>query len=300
MPGPILTRRSFLLATAGLTVAAACGGGDDGEETGGATSTTTTVAEGDGRRLSVLRYFPDGTLVAGTTQRLVYGIGDSEGVPVEDVPAELRGVISLNGRQVTEVTAPRRGKGLPRPYFAFRTELEEPGVYDIDFDLEGISQASPFTLVETPQLATPGAGDPMVPVVTPTLADDRGVTPICTAEPVCPLHELPLSAALEAKRPVAFIISTPAFCQLAVCGPVLDVLLSHRDRVGDRVQMVHAEVYVNPEQSLDETTEAVKAYKLPSEPVLFLAGADGVIQTRLDNIFDEDEVGEALDQVTAG
>jgi hypothetical protein len=104
-----------------------------------------------------------------------------------------------------------------------------------------------------------------------------------------------LTAAMGEGKPLALIIATPAFCQTAVCGPVLDVLLSHRDRMGDRVRMVHAEVYVNPEESLNETTEAVKAYKLPFEPVLFLAAADGTIRARLDNIFDEVEVGEGLD-----
>jgi hypothetical protein len=58
--------------------------------------------------------------------------------------------------------------------------------------------------------------------------------------------------------------------------------------------MVHAEVYKNPEKSLDELTEAVDAYQLTYEPVLFLAGADGVIRTRLDNLWDEVEVGAAL------
>ena len=307
MPRPILTRRSFLLATAGVAAAAACGGGDDGGATATSpTSTTSAGGSGDGNgegngggKLSVLRYFPDGTIVAGTAQRLVYGIGDAQGVPVEDVPAELAAVISRDGEEVAEVTAVRRAKGVPRPYYAFRTELAEPGLYDITFDLEG-TEPSPFTVVETPRLDTPGPGDRMIPVVTPTVADDRGVTPICTAEPVCPLHGMTLTAALEAKRPVAFLISTPAFCQLAVCGPVLDVLLSHRARLGDRVQMLHAEVYVDPEQSLQETTEAVKAYQLPSEPVLFLAGADGVITERLDSIFDEDEVGEALDALLGG
>ncbi|MGH2683889.1 MAG: hypothetical protein ACRDJP_00290, partial [Actinomycetota bacterium] len=127
----------------------------------------------------------------------------------------------------------------------------------------------------------------------------RGVTPICTQEPICPLHDVTLSAALSEGRPVALLIATPAFCQTAVCGPVLDVLLSHRERVADQVRLVHAEVYVNPEESLNETTEAVKAYRLPFEPVFFVADATGTITARLDYIFDEVEVGEALDAVLA-
>ena len=38
----------------------------------------------------------------------------------------------------------------------------------------------------------------------------------------------------------------------------------------------------------------MQAYHLTFEPVLYLAGADGVIQTRLDSIFDTNELRDAL------
>jgi hypothetical protein len=41
-------------------------------------------------------------------------------------------------------------------------------------------------------------------------------------------------------------------------------------------------------------TEAVKAYELPFEPVLYVAGADGVIRARLDSIYDGTELGAVL------
>jgi hypothetical protein len=56
--------------------------------------------------------------------------------------------------------------------------------------------------------------------------------------------------------------------------------------------MLHAEVYT------DETTETlapvIDAYGLTFEPTLFLAGADGTIVARLDNIYDTTELVERL------
>ena len=34
-----------------------------------------------------------------------------------------------------------------------------------------------------------------------------------------------LAQALTEKRPLALLVATPAFCQISICGPVLDVLL---------------------------------------------------------------------------
>src|SRR3546814_11078234 len=68
-------------------------------------------------------------------------------------------------------------------------------------------------------------GDAIPAVATPPPTDARGVNPICTAEPACPLHDVSLADALGEGRPIALLVATPAFCQIAICGPVLDVLL---------------------------------------------------------------------------
>ena len=53
-----------------------------------------------------------------------------------------------------------------------------------------------------------------------------------------------LTDALAAGKPIAYLIGTPAFCQIGVCGPVLDFLLDGQTGSdGDQFAMVHAEVY---------------------------------------------------------
>ena len=42
--------------------------------------------------------------------------------------------------------------------------------------------------------------------------------------------------------PLAVLVSTPAFCQTAICGPVLDLFVAARDAHPD-VTFVHVEVY---------------------------------------------------------
>src|SRR3546814_12918171 len=83
-------------------------------------------------------------------------------------------------------------------------------------------------------------GDAIPAVATPTPTDARGVNPICTAEPACPLHDVSLADALGEGRPIALLVATPAFCQIAICRPVLALLLeapggnrSEQRRVGN-------------------------------------------------------------------
>ncbi len=260
----------------------------------------------------LVRFFSDGVLAAGTPQRLPFGLGDANGVLTTGGPEQLEmDVIDSSGAVVTTATVPRHAEGLVRPYWPLSLELTTPGIYTASVDTGAATATAAFTISPAEQVAIPKVGDQLIAVDTPTVTDARGVTPICTRDPACPLHEVTLTEALASGRPVAVLIGTPAYCQTGTCGPVLDVLLAQRDLHPD-VVMVHAEIYKDPERALSssatattgsgadlgEVTEAVKAYELPFEPVLYAAGADGVIRARLDSIYDGTELGAVLAELS--
>jgi len=88
------------------------------------------------------------------------------------------------------------------------------------------------------------------------------------------------------------LVATPAYCQTAICGPVLDLLLAEHTKRADFV-MVHAEVYTD--DTISTPAPAVTAYHLNFEPCLFVANAKGAITARLDSIWDASELTAALD-----
>ena len=101
---------------------------------------------------------------------------------------------------------------------------------------------------------------------------------------------------------MAAIFSTPAFCRSQVCGPVLDVLIREAEAFRDRVRVVHVEVYRSRDvdfSSRDALAPAMQVYNLTFEPVLFFAGADGVVRERLDGPFDAVECRDALGRLVA-
>ncbi len=304
-PSPLLTRRTLLAGAAGVAgvaLLAACGSnGDsgDGESSDGGDSGT------DVRSVNLGAVFPlDGLIVTGSPQRLPFIVIDAEGAPLDDGPTSLEFVVTdLDGNPVGDpVTVERRNQGIPTAYYPLIFEIPEPGTYQATTTVDGeelVPRA--FSVVEPSAVDVPQPGQPMIPVDTPTTADPRGVDPLCTRDPECDLHVETLTAVLDAGRPTALLIATPAYCQTAICGPVLDVLLSQQTEFPE-VSMVHAEVYKDPE-AVDNIADAtlapvVDAYHLGYEPALFLANSDGTIAVRLDTIFDESEVNEALAQLT--
>jgi hypothetical protein len=105
-----------------------------------------------------------------------------------------------------------------------------------------------------------------------------------------------LDAALGEGKPLAVLFATPAYCQTATCGPVLDVLLAERGGFPG-MRFIHVEIFTD--RTTKDTTAALKAYKLQNEPWLFLAGADGVVRERLSGPFDKTELRAALQRLTA-
>lgn len=304
-PSPTITRRTLLAGAAGaagLVVLAACGGGsgNDGDETSDADGADATTP---GFFLSAV-FPPEGLLVTGSEQRLPFTLADSTGAPVDDPPASLEFVVqTADGTAVGEpVTVERHDQGIPTAYFPLLFEFPTAGDFQVTTTVDG-TELDPrvFRVSEPDAVPVPQPGQPLIAVETPTTADARGVDPICTRDPDCDLHGATLTEVLAEGVPVALMIATPAYCQTAICGPVLDVLLSQEGAFPD-VRMVHAEVYKNPE-AVENIAEAelapiIDAYRLSYEPVLFLANSDGTIAKRLDTIFDETEVAEGLAALT--
>lgn len=286
----LLTRRSLLLATAGGAVLAACGGDGGGDSAG----PTTTEADPDLLRIAPV-FFPEQPV--GRPVRLPLALADVDGIVLQDVPGELSVRIRSAGGEVgPPVTVERHDRSVPRPYFPLVTTLASEGPWTIEVEAGGRA-VEPVTVTgraarDLP--AVPSAGEGLPSLVTPTLEDAGGVDPICTRDPICPLHATSLDAALGGGRPVALLVSTPAFCQTAVCGPVLELLLERQGAIGDRGALIHAEVYTD--RTAETTTPAVQALGLPWEPSLFLADAEGRVVERLDYTFDAVELDDAIDR----
>jgi hypothetical protein len=289
------SRREVLaLGGAGMAALVLVACGDDG----GTTSTTV------GKDRALAQFFGGGPqLAAGVEARAPFGVADADGLlPIEDTPEQLEvTIVGADGKPVGDpVTVDRHAKGLPQAYYPLRFTVAAPGIYTAKTTIDGVPAEMSMKVDAPADLAVVQAGEAMPSVVTPTTAAAAGVDPICTDDPVCDLHSVSLDAALSAGTAVALLVSTPAYCQVKMCGPVLAIL---RDQVSEYadVRFIHAEVYAHPETDpqLQDHAPIIDALGLHFEPCLVLVHADGTVAERLDNVYDEDELVEALDRLTA-
>jgi hypothetical protein len=145
---------------------------------------------------------------------------------------------------------------------------------------------------------SPLTGSEMPPFETPTTDDHRGVEPYCTLTPnPCPFHDQTLTDALALGKPLAYMVGTPAHCQTGTCAPGLEFLIAEHARVGDKIVMVHADVYAD--NAATEVAPAVNALGVQYEPIIYFCTADGTIVDRLDAIWDASELTERIDALLA-
>ena len=279
---PPLNRRQFLLGGAGLALLAACG--DRGDDV---TVLEPSQSPEDQLNLVVASYVH----VPRIDQRVTVAFlkGDTSPLTPEE-PVQM----SIDGQPVPSSL---HREGISLPYLLLRHRFADPGVFTVEATYRGQAAKAALEVKDPAATKVPFPGRPMVRVPTPTVGDARGVSPYCTRQPPCPLHDVSLDAALDERRPLALLFSTPALCKSRLCGPVLDNLLAHHEAFAARVRFLHVEIYT----ALDgkTLTEPVKAYGLENEPFLFLAGPDGVVRERLDNAFDRIEVRSALEALVA-
>ena len=293
-----LSRRSFLVAGASAAVLAACGGGGSKPAATSGDSGSPTGSGGAPGDLTLVTFSDTSALTPGAPRRITFGFADKEGVVSDKAPASsIDFNVTLSNQSVGTVTSAPHQTDLPRPYYPVVFTPPQAGTYTVSAKVNGTDVQ---TVVQIPSSTTVvGPGQKMVPVDTPTTADPHGVQLVCTRQPACPLHDVTLRDALTAGTPVAFLVATPRFCQTAICGPVLDVLLKQKDQF-PHIKMLHAEVYPSEaaaQPGHQDVTEAVNAYGLTFEPALYLAKADGTIANRIDTIFDGVELHDALTQL---
>jgi hypothetical protein len=143
----------------------------------------------------------------------------------------------------------------------------------------------------------PDTGEAAPKVATDTLASVGGDEELLdTRTPPSDMHEHSFDKVLGTK-PVALLFSTPQLCQSRVCGPVTDIALQMKSKYGDQMEFIHQEVYVDNDPNAG-LREPLQAFRLRTEPWLFVVGANGKITARLEGSFGlngfEDAIKTAL------
>jgi len=275
-----------MVATALAAIAAACGG-----------STAAGIPE------EAFPVVANADLAVGS-QRLLVALVTPEGdsLAASDFPVEF----DLYSPEATQPSFTVTGNFMwtvPEVRGLYRAEVtfDRAGRWQIAAHSPGDPSGShiPFDVAEEGR--TPEVGEPAPSVGTRTAQEVATLSEISTdPDPDPRFYELSLDAAVSSGRPTVVVFSTPGFCVSATCGPMLDnVKLVAADF--PRVNFVHVEIYENLDAATRQelnVVEAVEAWRLVSEPWVFVVDSTGSIAARFEGAVDPDELRAALDELS--
>jgi hypothetical protein len=193
----------------------------------------------------------------------------------------------------------REDKDAANSLYVADFDFSKPGRYEILglARLDGrVVAATPAggALSVTKDGPVPDVGEKAPVVHTDTEASANGnLASIDTRNPPSSMHDIDF-ADVVGRKPTVLLFATAALCQSRVCGPVIDVTEQVKAQRGDDVAFVHQEIYVDNQIDKGQRP-SVAAYGLPTEPWVFVVGADGRVAARFEGAFSAKELDAAID-----
>ena len=292
----MISRRTFITGSLGVIGATSTVGLSAllGACSGDSTPANSIGALGD---LQLVQRFPQ-VLVPGNV-RLPISLANQAGLLTTDSGFELPNtllaqLINADTQEVVaeSLLADRHDTGLTIPYWPFRVDIDKPGIYTLIVD-GGPAEGAAIQVLNATEVLIPLVGSLLPGFDTPTVDDHRGVEPVCTRTPEpCLFHNITLNEALALKKPIAYLVGTPAHCSTGTCSPALEALITVRKSIGDAMTFLHTEIYTDDKATT--VAPAVVALKMEYEPAIYITDASGIIIERFDAVFDAKEISDAI------
>lgn len=188
-----------------------------------------------------------------------------------------------------------------RGLYRAQVSFDRPGVWQVSLHTTGSedppTQAVPFNVAEVGFTPAVGQRAPSAVTATGTGAELSEIS--TDPEPDPRFYEISLDQALASGSPTVVVFATPAFCESATCGPMLDKAKALSGGYPG-MNFVHVEIYQNLDApTLDQlqVVEAVRVWGLPSEPWVFVLDGDGVVTAKFEGTVDTEELRNALEGV---
>ncbi|MGI8460555.1 MAG: hypothetical protein ACR2OC_02805 [Solirubrobacterales bacterium] len=322
---PKALRRALLLALVSVALIAVAGCGSDEESDGAGAPAPSAAAfpEPDGQ--SVEEIFaaaapsedivvsPSGQVFNEGTNRFGFGVFTAGREQIND--ADVAIYAGRPGKPAKGPFPARIEDMTTDPAFTAITTATDPDaaktVYAADLELDALGRWDLVALVDDGETVhstripsidvgafdeVPVAGEKAPVIETPTADDVSNLDEIDTRDPHSTQHEENF-ADVVGEKPVVLTFATPLLCQSRVCGPVVDVAEQVKaDHAGEEITFIHQEIFEDNDINKG-LREQVRAYGLPTEPWVFVIGADGEISTAIEGAFSVAELDAAVDKV---
>jgi len=294
-------RFAAVLCLAACFIAAGCGGSSSAQEEPDA-STLEALWRAPGEDVAIV---PGAADFGPGDVRYPFLVVDGQGRVVTRPTAKIWLARGLKEKPFAQTTAKAESIGVganepgePTEVFVTHLQLPEAGTYWVLAEPVGGRKIQAVgTVVVKAETTGPDVGAKAIPSKTPTLADATLEQLSTSTKPDKELYRTSVADALAAKKPFVLAFATPKYCTSRTCGPVVDVVSAvRRKHEGTGIRFIHVEIYEENDPTKGEN-RWVKEWKLPSEPWVFLVGADGTIKTRFEGTVSVDELDAAVQKL---
>ena len=173
-------------------------------------------------------------------------------------------------------------------------EFDAAGTWYVSVIPAGGEPLEPFPMTVYAEPFTPTAGD-TAPLSETLTSDDAPISEISSdVDPDPAFYEMSVAEAVTSGRPSVIAFATPRFCSTGICQPTMELMRELAPEYPD-VNFLHVEVFTNindPDNIV--LAPAVEEWGLPTEPWVFVVGADGVILGRFEGLVTPEELRALL------
>ena len=293
--------RWIALVLVALIALAACGSDDPAEE-------NDSGSNGDGKNFDepftdakAYPVFVNSEIVVGEN-RFVTGINNDEDAPIGSPEIEVTIDFYDLEKSDTRVAFTEETRFIPIDRFrgvyeAFAT-FDHSGKWGsvVHINGDGVDESVPAGFDVRQESSTPGVGEKVPASDTPTLDDVDKIKEISSDnDPMTRMYQTSVKDAVG-KEPFVLIFATPKFCQTAACAPMLD----HTKKVAvdyPDLTFIHVEPYDLEKVPELEPVKPALEWGLPSEPWVFVVGADGKLIAKFEGVLDAEGLRSAIDEL---
>ena len=293
-------RLAAALGLAACSIAAGCGGSSSAQEEPDA-PTLEALWRAPGEDVSIVPGVSD---FGPGTVRFTFLVVDGQGRVVTRPTAKIWLARALKSKPFAQTTATAEPIGVAgsepgeaQEILVARLQLDEPGTYWLLAEPVGGRKIQALgNVVVKDEPAAPDVGERAIASETPTL-ENATLEELTTSTRVDrELYRSSVAGALAAKSPFVVVFATPKYCTSRTCGPVVDVVSTVRQRQDAGVRFIHVEIYEDNDPTKGEN-RWVREWKLPSEPWVFVVGADGRIRDRFEGTVSVRELDAAVARI---
>lgn len=110
------------------------------------------------------------------------------------------------------------------------------------------------------------------------------------------LHRMTIAQSIARREPALVVFATPVYCVSRFCGPITDVAADLQKRFGDRVNVIHVEIWRDFQNTVVNKGAAEWIYRNEdlTEPWVYLIDDKGKIAARWDNVATSQEIEPLL------